>query len=124
MFHKKSNQENHHITIDSTLLAEIIHPIHHHNDPNIPYSLAHVILPPNKKSKPHKLSDCSETYIIIQGNGKIIINTEEENISKGSIIVVPPNTPQSIENTGMVDLECYCIVSPPWQKNKDKPIEN
>jgi mannose-6-phosphate isomerase-like protein (cupin superfamily) len=124
MFHKKISQEKHYIAGDSTLLAEVIHPLHQQNRPNLPYSLAHVLLAPNKQSTLHKLTDSSETYIIVKGKGKIVVNNEKENISKGSIIVVPPNTYQYIHNTGTIDLECYCIVAPPWQKNQDISLTN
>jgi mannose-6-phosphate isomerase-like protein (cupin superfamily) len=123
MFHKKIKEERHKQGPDQTNLSEIIHPIHNPKDPNIPYSLAHAFLHPGKQSSAHSLIHSTETFIIVQGTGKIIIEGERESIQKGSVIVVPQGKQQFIHNTGTNDLEFYCIVSPPWDKNNDIPVK-
>lgn len=122
MFHKKSKKQMHKRTVDNSYLAEIIHPIHNKTNPNTPYSLSHAHLSSGKQTMPHKLTHSTETYIIINGKGVITVNTEKEHVSSGSIIVVPPNTIQYIENTEETILEFYCIVSPPWQRHQDQPV--
>jgi len=119
MFHKQTFKIPHKSAVDDTNLAEIIHPIHSKNDPNLPYSLAHAKLDPGKKSTPHKLMQSTETYIITHGSGEIIIDKKKESVHKGSVIVVEPNKEQSIQNTGFSPLFFYCIVSPPWQEKQD-----
>jgi len=119
MFHKQTFKIPHKSAVDDTNLAEIIHPIHSKNDPNLPYSLAHAKLDPGKKSTPHKLMQSTETYIITHGSGEIIIDGKTESVHKGSVIVVEPNKEQSIQNTGFSPLIFYCIVSPPWQEKQD-----
>jgi len=123
MFHKKIDQEFHINATDQTKLSEIIHPIHNSNDPTTPYSLAHAFLSPGKQSSPHSLIQSTETFIFIQGTGEITIEKEKESIQPGSIIVVPPGKYQFIHNTGSNNLEFYCIVSPPWDKNQDIPLK-
>jgi mannose-6-phosphate isomerase-like protein (cupin superfamily) len=49
----------------------------------------------------------------------MIIEDEHEEVNAGSIIIVPPKHTQHIRNTGSIDLEFYCIVSPPWTNNQD-----
>ncbi|MBS3777724.1 MAG: cupin domain-containing protein [Candidatus Thermoplasmatota archaeon] len=122
MFHKKSNRLIHQHTVDNSHLAEIIHPIHNKKDPQTPYSLSHAQLTPGKQTTPHKLTHSTETYIIIKGHGEITVNDEKEHVSTGSILVVPPNTIQYIQNTKKTILEFYCIVSPPWQQHQDQPV--
>ncbi len=119
MFHKKSLKISHKRAVDDTFLAEIIHPNHQENDPNLPYSLAHVKLSSGKKSTPHKLIHSTETYIITQGCGRITIGDETEQVHAGSVVVVAPNKIQSIQNTGSSTLLFYCIVSPPWDQKQD-----
>lgn len=124
MFHKKSNQEKHNNAKDKTFLAEIIHPQHHPKDPRTSYSLAHVILGPGKESSPHKLTSSIETYIITRGKGLITVDNEKEDVSFGSVVVIPPDSIQYIQNTGVTDLEFYCIVSPPWCNDQDTRVNS
>lgn len=120
MFHTNFKKHEKNVVKDKTLLAEIIHPIHHDKDPNIPYSLAFAQLKPEDKSRPHTLTESTETYIIIRGKGEITVDDKKEPIHSGSVIVVPPNSVQYLKNIGNELLEFFCIVSPPWQKNKDR----
>lgn len=122
MFHKHLSTVKYNTAVDDTLLSEIIHPVHRKNDPQVPYSLSYAQLDSGKQSLLHKLSNATETYIITAGNGIIKVGSKKEKVSKGSIIVVPPNTQQNIHNTGKTRLCFYCIVSPPWNKKLDMKI--
>ncbi len=122
MFIKKINPKLHIIATDQTRLSEIIHPINNQKDPIIPYSLAHAFLLPGTKSIPHRLTHSTETLIFTKGTGEITIHGEKESICQGSIVVVPPGEEQFIYNNGSNNLEFYCIVSPPWNKNQDISI--
>ena len=119
MYHKKIADASFQTAVDNTILTEIIHPKHNANDPNISYSLAFAKILPGNKSKAHKLTYSTEVLIFTKGYGKMIIENETELISKGSIILVPPQKLQYVINTGETDLEFYCIVSPPWKKEED-----
>lgn len=119
MFHKQSKDQIHETADDETLLAEIIHPLHHQTDPKTPYSLAHVVLEPGKHSQPHQLQKSTETYIIVSGKGTLHVDNEQTIVSPGSVAVVPKKSRQFIINTGERNLEFFCIVSPPWQKKQD-----
>ena len=119
MFHKKINVNSHINATDHTLLCEIIHPINNPKDPDTPYSLAHAFLLPGKQSSPHLLNRSTETFIFIQGIGEMVIEGKKETVRKGSIVVVPSGKEQYLVNTGSENLEFYCIVSPPWNKNQD-----
>lgn len=96
---------------DNTSLREVLHP---KNLPiNLPYSLAYAFLEPDETSLLHSLKE-TEVYFIISGNGIIKIGAEESEFAKGDCLLVPPDTPQSIINTGRERLEFICIVSPSW----------
>lgn len=105
---------------DKTKLCELLHPVREAVF-DISYSLAHVILKPGKKSLPHKLKSSSEVYYILEGKGTIHVDDEFSNIKPGQAIYVPQKSIQYIENTGVVDLNFLCIVSPPWNSADDLP---
>ena len=119
MYHKKVIEGLFQTALDNTLLTELIHPNNNPNDPDLPYSLAFAKIAPGKQSTAHKLRHSTEVFIFTNGTGNMIIEQEKEVVSKGSIIHVPANKTQYLINTGETNLEFYCIVSPPWNKEDD-----
>lgn len=58
-------------------------------------------------------------FRIEQGEGKVIMNGEEHEISNGTAIVVPAGTEHNIINTsGSEKLKLYTIYTPPNHKDK------
>lgn len=56
------------------------------------------------------------------GNGKVIINDNEYNVSDGSGIIVPAGSQHDIINTGKAALQLYTLYGPPH--HKDKTVHN
>ena len=77
------------------------------------YSLAHAVVKPGTQTKPHALKT-SEVYYILEGQGRMHINSEAEAVSPGVVIDIPPKAVQWIENIGKVNLVFLCIVDPAW----------
>ena len=77
------------------------------------YSLAHALVKPGLKTKPHALKT-SEVYYILEGKGRMHIGEEAEDVEPGCAIDIPPHAVQWIENTGPRDLVFLCIVDPAW----------
>lgn len=102
---------------DQTNLKEVLHP--KNLNLNLPYSLAYAFLEPDEISLLHSLEE-TEVYFIINGKGIIKIGSEEGEFEKGDCLIVPPNIPQSVINTGEKRLEFICIVSPPWTKSGER----
>ena len=101
---------------DDTILKEVLHP---DNDKiELGYSIAFAKIEISKASLAHRLKH-SETYIFLKGKGRIYINEEEKAVQQGDIVYVPPMANQYVENTGDVDLELYCIVSPAWREEEE-----
>ncbi len=46
----------------------------------------------------------------------------DEPVSEGAAVVIPPEAPQWIENTGETELVFAAIVSPPWRAEDDVRI--
>jgi mannose-6-phosphate isomerase-like protein (cupin superfamily) len=77
------------------------------------YSLAHAIVKPSTKTKPHSLKT-SEVYYILEGQGRMHVDKETTEVGSGAVIDIPPHAIQYIENTGKNDLVFLCIVDPAW----------
>jgi mannose-6-phosphate isomerase-like protein (cupin superfamily) len=52
------------------------------------------------------------------GNGKVVINNNEYNVSDGSAIIVPAGSKHNIINTGNKTLQLYTLYAPPHHKDK------
>ncbi len=102
---------------DHTILKEVVHPTNDAID--IGYSLAQAILKVGTSSLPHQLKS-SELYYILKGEGILFINDESTPLSAGSVVLVPPNATQYVQNTGNTDLEFLCIVEPYWKKDDEE----
>jgi len=106
---------------DGALLRELLHP--DKTEPNVRYSLAHATVPPDQKTKPHRLTS-AEVYYILEGFGAIFIDDESEPIEPGSTIYIPPGATQYVENTGDHELVFLCIVDPAWQPQDEEILDD
>lgn len=103
---------------DKSILRELLHP--GKSDLKIRYSLAHALVKVSEKTTKHILKT-SEVYYILEGQGRMHVDDETENIYAGQAVYIPPGTVQFIENTGKSDLKFLCIVDPAWE-SKDEEI--
>jgi mannose-6-phosphate isomerase-like protein (cupin superfamily) len=85
---------------------------------NVDYSLAWAQVESGEKTARHTL-DCWEIYYILNGSGNMYIDDEKRVVGKNDTVFIPPHAVQCIENTGRESLEFLCIVSPPWQQDKE-----
>lgn len=60
----------------------------------------------------HSLTGVIERYVLRQGEGIIEVNGIKQKLVAGDQAVIPAGAPQRIENTGLVDLEFYCLCTP------------
>ncbi|MGH1336748.1 MAG: cupin domain-containing protein [Aureispira sp.] len=119
MFHKKLEQAPEFVAGDHTRLRELMHPTQ--DNVAIGYSLAHASVASGNASLPHRLIG-SESYYILQGQGRMHIEATTFEVQKGSVFLVPPNALQHIENTGTEDLVFLCIVEPYWQESEEEIV--
>jgi mannose-6-phosphate isomerase-like protein (cupin superfamily) len=78
------------------------------------HSLAHITLPPGKASLKHYHPVVEESYFILKGQGRMVIDNEERVLHVGDAVAVPVNAIHQIFNDGGVDLEFLAICAPPW----------
>jgi len=106
---------------DKTILKEVLHP---KNDQlSLNYSLAYAKLPVGRSSLLHRLKQ-SEVYVILEGEGKIFVNSKGSIVRKGDVVFVPPQAKQYLENQGETELQFLCIVSPPWSPEEEWILDN
>jgi mannose-6-phosphate isomerase-like protein (cupin superfamily) len=103
---------------DNTVLCELLHP--KNEDIEMGCSLAHAILEPGKASLPHKLNSSVEIYFIIDGEGRMHIDHESEQVKPGDAIYIPPGSIQWIKNIGNTTLKFLCVVTPPWREDDEE----
>ncbi|KAF6244019.1 cupin domain-containing protein [Nitrosopumilus sp. b1] len=101
---------------EGTIIRQLFHP--HNTLDGIRYSIAHFTLNQGKKSSKHKLKS-SEVYYFLKGNGIIHVDDTSLKVKTGSVIYVPPMSPQHVENTGSENLEFLCIVDPAWKQDDE-----
>ena len=119
VYHHKDCQEF--LAGDATHLREILHP--DKMDIALRYSLAHAVVKPGETSFKHALKT-SEIYIILEGKGRMVMDNEAQEVSKGHVVYIPPNAVQCIENIGTGDLIFYCIVDPAWREEDEIVFES
>ncbi len=78
-------------------------------------SLGYVVIPPNCSSRPHYHPNAEETYYILKGKGRIIINGAEHNVLSGDAILISPPEKHQIFCAGNDNLEFIVVCAPPWE---------
>ncbi len=109
---------------DGTDLCELVHPYREYEDLKMAYSLAHAVLRPGERSRPHRLERSSEVYYILEGEGTIHVGSESAGVYPGHAVYIPPGSVQYIENGGDENLSFLCIVSPPWRPEEEEEEED
>jgi len=96
---------------DGSALREILHP--EKTKVDIRYSLAHAAVQPGARTWPHRLKH-AEVYFVLEGEGRMHVDEESQDVGPGDCIYIPPHSTQRIENTGTEPLFFLCIVDPAW----------
>lgn len=86
------------------------------------HSLAYIIIPFNKASLKHYHKVCEESYYLLKGQARMILDDQEFTASPGQAILVLPGQRHQIFNAGDDDLEFLAICAPAWNP-KDSYLE-
>ena len=79
------------------------------------HSFGHVVIPPNRMSRPHYHPYAEETYYILKGKGMIVINDVKHDMLPGDAVFISPPEKHQIFTVGNEDLEFIVISAPPWE---------
>ena len=61
----------------------------------------------------HSHEEAEQVYIVVSGRGTMMVAGDRQEISPGDLVLVPPATDHSIENSNAEDLCCVSVQSPP-----------
>lgn len=83
------------------------------NDPADPeVSIARARVPAGGATRRHWLAGTTERYLILAGQGEAEIGDQRIRVAPGDVLLIPPEVPQRITNTGDADLVFLAICSP------------
>ena len=75
-------------------------------------SLAIARVEPGVTTQLHALTGITETYIVIEGSGRMELDGEVFTINPGDQVVINPGVPQRVTTLGETDLRFYCLCTP------------
>jgi mannose-6-phosphate isomerase-like protein (cupin superfamily) len=78
-----------------------------------------VTIPPRGGSLPHSLNSTNEVIYIISGSATAEVNGEPFRITEGDTLYIPPDSVQTVTNTGTETLEYLTLLDPYWRRNID-----
>ena len=87
------------------------------------HSLAYVVIPPGGSSGHHFHNRSEETYFILKGQGRIIVNNQERVVTPGDTIFISPDELHQIFTEGNADLEFVVVSAPPWSLEDNIPVD-
>lgn len=105
---------------DHTILRELLRPAP--SSVGARYSLAQGRLEAGATSKRHVLT-VSEVYYFLAGEGRMHVGSESAPVREGTVVAVPPDAEQRVENTGTGALEFLCLVDPAWTPDCERILE-
>ncbi len=78
------------------------------------HTVATVKLPPGGKSDAHYRKEREESYFVVNGIGRAIIDGEEFPLKPGSLVYTKPNERHAFVNDGDEDFSYLIITAPYW----------
>jgi mannose-6-phosphate isomerase-like protein (cupin superfamily) len=71
------------------------------------------ILDPEKSSSFHSHEGECETWIIVSGEGEVVVEDERRHVGPECVVFLPRNMKHQIINTGHVPLRMFWVYTPP-----------
>lgn len=85
------------------------------------HSVAVIVIPPGCSSQQHYHKVGEETYYILSGNAKMIIDGQEYKLSTGQACFIQPYEHHQITNNGKENLEFIATCAPAWTPGDSYP---
>lgn len=81
-------------------------------------SIAEARVPEDTVTRWHKLRGITERYVILAGQGRVELGLQApQDVVPGDVVLIPPDCPQRIRNTGSGDLVFLAICSPRFRQD-------
>lgn len=78
-------------------------------------SLAEARLSPGRSTTPHRHRESEEIYFLLQGQGLMTVEQEQQPVREGDAIAILPGQWHQIKNTGNCQLRFLCCCTPPYE---------
>lgn len=89
----------------------------------IKHSFGHVIIPKGATNKLHYHPEAEETYYIIKGKAKMVVDNDEFEVSVGDGVFIKPFEKHKIFQLGEENLEFLVVCAPAWNPNNSVYLE-
>ena len=76
-------------------------------------SVGMTILPPGNSSSYHAHEGEAETWIIVSGEGEVVVDDERTRVGPETVVYLPRNSRHQIVNAGREALRMFWIYTPP-----------
>ena len=84
----------------------------HNTEDDEACSIARVRVEVAKITKLHAVKNTMERYVLLEGMANMTVGDKTWKVGPGDVVVIPPGTPQKIENLGNIDLIFLAICAP------------
>lgn len=79
------------------------------------HSFSHVVIPAGCSSRPHYHPVAEETYYILSGEGRMLVDDKELKLVPGDALLILPPEVHQIFNDSDSDLEFIAVCAPAWE---------
>lgn len=87
-------------------------------------SIARARVEPGVTTRLHSLAGITERYVILEGRGQVRVGQlPEAEVEPGDVVVIPPDQPQQITNSGRDDLIFLAICTPRFKPELYNDLE-
>lgn len=72
----------------------------------------------------HSVAGTAERYVILEGEGRVeVAGIDATDVGPGDVVLIPPDVPQRIANTGDSDLVFYALCTPRFRPGNYRHLE-
>lgn len=86
-------------------------------------SIARARVAPNATTRWHALAGITERYVILSGRGRAEVGDRAIDVAPGDVVVIEPDEPQRIANTGGEDLVFVVVCTPRFRPEAYRETE-
>lgn len=79
------------------------------------HSFSHVVIPAGCHSRPHYHPVAEETYYILSGEGRMLVDGRELRLLPGDALLIQPPEVHQIFNDSDAELEFIAVCAPAWE---------
>jgi mannose-6-phosphate isomerase-like protein (cupin superfamily) len=90
-------------------------------DDEYPMSVTMVEAAPGSQQPLHAHTASTQVYLVIEGSGRMIVDGEEADVTRGDMVCIPPRARHAIRNTGDRPLTYVSATAPPFPARVDGP---